>query len=366
MAAKPSPLIQQAQAYANAAVPTAASINQQYGQQSGDTTKFTSALIGLLQAQGKTDPYGSAVASQTSADQASAARLQALGLPGGAGAAAAVGGMGDASLGGLNAARGATGAYLNKMPGVAAATGQAGLRAIQSAKNTALDQRQQTYRSALTQAEQQLQQFGLQKQQLKQSANQFAAQQKLAWATLNSENIRASQAQKQQYAEFLQTEKDKANSATGVSPALRTQGIQMTHSLIVSGTPIQSAINQVATLGLPPAIAKAIVVAAYGNIPAPSKFDRDASGTPMYYNSAGKFMPVLYQQHLSTYQSMVASFNNYMRAITHQPAVNGRGNQKGGNTTPPPHRSAGGSPSKPGKNPNKTPPGWKPGHGAGG
>ncbi len=167
-------LNQQAQFYAGAAVPTLASINQQFGMQQGNVSGYTAALVKLLQAGAGADPYGGAVASQSAANQAAMARLGALGSPYAANSAAAVGGMGDSALGALNANRGAARAYQAAMPGVAAARGQLAQSSLLTQKNAAITQRSQQYQSAYAQALQQLRAFSLQQNAQRIQQSQFA------------------------------------------------------------------------------------------------------------------------------------------------------------------------------------------------
>src|SRR5213078_454772 len=83
----------QAQALAQAAVPTRRSIEQPFNQGIGDTTAFTTALMHLLGTSQPGAGYDQAVGQQTAVSQAAAARLAALGGQYGAGSAAAVGGL---------------------------------------------------------------------------------------------------------------------------------------------------------------------------------------------------------------------------------------------------------------------------------
>jgi hypothetical protein len=286
------------------------SINRQYGQAAQDTTGFTKAVVSLLAAQaGKADPYGSAVSSQTAADNAAVARLQALGL-GGAGAAAAVGGMGDSALGSLNASRGATGAYLSKMPGVAAATGQAGLRAIQSAKSDAIQQRQETYRSALVQAEQQLQQFALSKAQLNQSDRQFAATQAYQYAALRQNANQFSASQKQDFVKFMMEQKRLLSEAGATSPAaqqaLRQEGVAATQSYAMHGVPFQGAVRDLMHAhGIGRKLAIAIVSEAYSQVSRPDRAH--------YYDKNGVFDNAGFHADLTAYNRTFRSFHAFLK-----------------------------------------------------
>lgn len=185
-------LQQQAAGYASAAVPTLGSINKQYGQSIGDAQNFAEALVRLLQQGAGADPYSGAVASQTAANQAAVQRLQALGGPYGAGAAAAVGGAGDSILGALNSRRAAAQTYLKALPGIAAAKGEQSALALRNARGQAITQRNQQYSQAFQQSLQQLrsqqiqqsqfaQNLGLQRSQMAQQASQFASSQAQQW-----------------------------------------------------------------------------------------------------------------------------------------------------------------------------------------
>ena len=297
---------QQAATYASAAVPTLGSINRQYGRAAQDTTGFTKALVGLLSTQaGAPSPYAGAIASQTAADKAAVARLTSLGL-GGAGAAAAVGGMGDSALGALNAARGATGAYLSKMPGVAAATGQAGLRAIQSAKSDAISQRNETYRSALVQAQQQLEQFGLQKAQLNQSAKQSAqslAEQRREFDATNAFNIAK-----------LAAEKSGTFSPAQIASYHQT-GVAAVSEYIGDGTPIGQAIKRlVNSAGIPAKLARGIALSEYANMgPAPT---RDQFTKSVWNAAAGRYLPAFNKGGFqSATRAWTRAHNSYMNLV---------------------------------------------------
>lgn len=335
----------QAQAAAYGSVPTRGSITRQYGTQIGNAENFTKALIGLLQ-QGPQvgSAYNSAIASQGTVNNAAAQRIAAITgqAPQTLGSQAAVGGMGDSSMGALLARQGAAKAYGAKLPAVAASQGQLARHTLVTAENQALQARQDAYRqsyvSALAQARQNkfsqnlaLQQLGLQKQQFQESKRQFNAGQAYRYAALNENRNQFSQSQALQYQEFQQKLKSDLQSGSGaggkggLAGLTRNEisGLQskaygyVNDTATLHGVPIQVAIRNLQAQGIPRAIAVYTAAEAYGNMTAPAQADfkgvksvRQPDGT---YKNVSTYNGLGYQQALRAYHSSLGSFRQWVR-----------------------------------------------------
>lgn len=148
----------QARGLASAAVPTIRSINAQYGRQQSNVTGFTNALVSALRGdQGAVGQgYNQAIAQQGALDAAAQHALGALGSQY-AGAAVANQGIGNSASSRLISQGAAARNYSSQLPGVGAAQGALAHMTLNQGQNQAIQQRNDAFRSALSQAMQQVQ-----------------------------------------------------------------------------------------------------------------------------------------------------------------------------------------------------------------
>lgn len=219
-----TPKEQAAQA-AQAAVPTKGSINRQYGQSISDVEGFTTALARLLggmpSAQGA---YNTAISQQQGIDSAAQAALRATGTPYAAGSGAAVAGLGTSALSNLNARGAAAGAYAATLPHVAAARGTLGVQSLETARQNALQTRNEDYRQAYLSALAQARQNAVQQRQFEQS---FGLQKANLTGYLNGKPTLAEQqilSENRRYFANLRTERLIASLKYGSGGSTLTQG----------------------------------------------------------------------------------------------------------------------------------------------
>jgi chromosome segregation and condensation protein ScpB len=319
----------QATQAAGAAVPTVGSVNRQYNQSEGDVEGFTKALARILQ----TGPspgagYTSAISQQQGIDSAAANQLAGIGGPFAAGSAAAVGGLGRSALSSLAAQGAAASSYGAKMPGVAAARGQFGVQSLENARHSALQTRQEDYRSAYLQALQQarsnifnqkmaLRQFGLSKQQLAFSESQAAQNNAYRYAALAQNQNQFKSSQAQQFQEYLANLRGKVSSGSagglaGFTPSeisqLQKRGAAAADTQVLHGVPLAVAIRNLQAQGVPRSIALAEVQNSYAQATRPTKDEfTSKAGTPQAtFNQAG------YQAALRAYTTVVKSLQSWV------------------------------------------------------
>jgi len=335
-------LLRQAQAAAGAAVPTRQSIMHQYGQSIGDVSGFTRALMGLLnQGPAVGAGYTPAIAAQQGVTNAAAQRIAAVTgqTPTAAGSAAAVGGLGDSATSHLIANQASARAYGAQLPHVAAARGALAQTGLINARNQALTQRQQDYRSALTQALDQARQNALslsvatgnfqnQRAQLAEQQRQFNANQAYRYTALQENAKQFQQSQALQFQEFqsrlrasMTGKGGGGGGLAGFTPneisSLRNRAYGYANdTAVVHGVPIGTAIRNLQAQGIPHAIAVYEASQAYSSMTKPGKGEfqtvksvRQSDGS---YKNVTMFNKLGYQQALRAYQASLRSFIHWV------------------------------------------------------
>lgn len=294
---RPRQLRREAAIYANAALPSRRSIRRQYGRSLHDVEGFTRSLVELLRGGvGSVDSaYDEAAAAQGAADVAGRARLSELGLPGGEAAAATLGAGSRSALGDILRSGAASETFMAKQPGIGAARGSLAQLGLVNARDEALTQRGEAYRSAFAQALQQVRQnalamaqFNMQGQQferqMRQSNRQFRAGQKLQWAQLSE--------QQREFDKQLRRDTQEAMAGGGWTPT-QLQGFQSDAydgavSAAQHGVGPQRFINEALARGIPRPVAVNAALRAYASLPSrigarpPALPNRDEVGVTAY------------------------------------------------------------------------------------
>jgi hypothetical protein len=322
----------QAAAAAQAAVPTKRSINQQYGQSISDVEGFTTALAHLLQngpsAQGA---YNTAIQGQQGIDAAAQHALGVTGTPYAAGSQAAAAGLGTSALSALNARGAAAGAYGAALPHVAAARGTLGVQSLETAKNQAIQQRNESYSQAFQQALQQARQnaeamrefnvnSGLQNRQLNAQIQQNRADNQYRYQALAQNQNQFNRSQALSFQEFqaklrASLQSGSASGVAGYTPS-EISGLQkrgsdyVQNTAVIHGLPIQTTIKNLMAQGIPRTIAVYEAQEGYATMTAPTQAEFgkgtvDKNGNPAY-NGLG------YQQALRAYHTALGSFRKWV------------------------------------------------------
>lgn len=153
----PRELRRDALALANASLPSAQSINRQYGRALGDVRGFTDALVDLLEGSSgrAAGAYDESIRQQRGVNEAAAARLAELG-PEYAGAGVATGAAGDSALSRLLGGRASAARFGAAQPGIAGARGALGVTGLVNARTEAHRERNEALRGQFMQALEQL------------------------------------------------------------------------------------------------------------------------------------------------------------------------------------------------------------------
>jgi hypothetical protein len=329
---------QQAAAAAQAAVPTKGSINRQYGTEIGDVEGFTTALAHLLQtgpsAQGA---YQSALGAQQGIDAAAQHALGVSGTPYAAGSQAAAAGLGTSALSALNARGAAAGAYGATLPHVAAARGTLGVQSLLTAKNQAMQTRNESYAQAFQQALQQARQNAeamrefnvnsrLQNRQLNAQIQQNRADNQYRYAALQQNQNQFNRSQALSFQEFQARLRASLQSGSGsglsgytpneISSLQRRGSDYVQNTATLHGVPIQTAIRNLMAQGIPRTIAIYEANEGYANMTAPTqdtfrgvKSVRQPDGT---YKNVRTYNGLGYQQALAAYHTALGSFRQWL------------------------------------------------------
>jgi hypothetical protein len=267
----------EARRLAGAAVPTIASINRQYGRAMDDVGGFTDALVAMLRDSGP-NPYHAAIAGARDIQEAGMQRLADLGVD--PGATATLGAGQDQSLEGLLARGAAEGAYTRRQPGIAASRGALAQQGLVQGRTDALHERADAFRSAFTQAIEQVkanafahQQF---KAQRKDANRNYALQQQQAatqasqFQQSQAEQIREFDAdQKRLREQYIQDQKaalQKSPYTASQISSFRATTVEQAHNAILAGVAPQKFINDAISRGIPREVAAQSAAFVYGQM----------------------------------------------------------------------------------------------------